>query len=81
MSDIIRAYELKRHDLFVKQGTLYLVVRVTNEGIVYSFFCRENEWGSGRYCTIGRWSQERVEYIGKKPKKKKTKPFKYESNL
>jgi hypothetical protein len=76
MSEIIRAYELKRGDLFIKQSVNYLVQKVTDTHIIYSNYSETYQGGSGQYCTIGRWSQERIEYLGQKPKKKKTKPFK-----
>jgi hypothetical protein len=75
MSEIIRAYELKRNDVFIKQTVTYVVVRVTDKDIIHSNYSFDCESGGGQYCRIGRWSQERVEYLGVKPKKKKTKPF------
>jgi len=76
MSEIIRAYELKKWDLFRKQGVVYLVLRITDKEIIYSGYMYELETYWGRGSEMGKYSQERVEYVGVKPEKKKTKPFK-----
>jgi hypothetical protein len=76
MSGIIRAYELKKGDLFKKQGTIYLVNELTDVKIIYSYYWEDLKSGGGNRFVMGRRSQERVEYVGEKPKKKKTKPFK-----
>ncbi len=75
MSEIIRAYELKRGDIFKKLGTYYLVIRVSEKEIVYSGWSENYETHSGAYGAMGGKTQERVEYMGVKPKKKLTKPF------
>ena len=72
---IIRAFELRRGNVFIKQGSYYVVVRVDNESIVYTSWNKNLERNSGTYGRIGVNSQERVEYIGVRPKKKKTKPM------
>jgi len=76
MSEIIRAYELKKWDLFIKQAVLFIVVKLTDTHILYSVYDREAGSYCGIYREMGRRSQERVEYFGTKPKKKKTKPIK-----
>jgi len=76
MSDIIRAYELNRYDLFIKQAVLFIVVKLTDIHILYSVYDREAGTYCGIYREMGRRSQERVEYFGTKPIKKKTKPIK-----
>jgi hypothetical protein len=76
MSEIIRAFQLKKGDLFIKQGTCYVVSGLTDGGIVYSWWSGKLKSRCGTYGRIGAKSQERVEYVGMKPKKKLTKPFK-----
>ncbi len=80
---IIRAYELKRGDIFKKQGYAYLVVQKTERDIIYRNYYAHDERIMGTIGIMGAYSQERIEHIGTKPKKKLTKPIKevYESNV
>lgn len=72
---IIRAYELKRWDIFIKQGGVYLVIRIINGEIHYTGYNQKEETYVGNKYYIGAKSQERVEWIGVKPVKKKTRPI------
>ncbi len=69
MSEIIRAYELKKMDLFIKQCVLYLVVRITDKEIHYCSYNEDWKTYAGTSNTMGRYSKERVEYVGSKIKK------------
>lgn len=83
---IIRAYELKRGDIFRKQGLLFLVYNKDEERIMYHNYYEGKNTISGSRGAIGINSQERVELVGvkeyrkafgPKPRKKKiTKPIK-----
>ena len=81
---IIRAYELKRGDIFKKQGYLFLVYHKNEQRIMYHNYYEGTNTVSGSRGTIGANSQERVELVdikiyergwGEKPRKK-TKPIK-----
>lgn len=82
MSDIIRAYKLKRGDIFKKQGLLFLVYFKDEQSIQYHNYYEGMNTVSGSRGTIGANSQERVEFIstktytrawGKRNRKKKLK--------
>lgn len=81
---IIRAYELKRGDIFKKQGYVFLVYHKDEEQIMYHNYYDGVATVSGSRGTIGAYSQERVELVdtkvymrafGRKPRKK-IKPIK-----
>lgn len=80
---IIRAYELEKGHLFVKQGTLYLVVHKDEIDIIFKSCDKDNFNAGGEERTIGARSQERVELAEagvvkdfQFNEKKKTKPHK-----
>ncbi len=50
----IRAHQLQKGDRFVKNGSVYRVIRVNKDGITYQYP------NGGTYYTIGRKSQEWV---------------------
>ncbi len=63
MSDIIRAYELKRGDIFKKQGYMFLVYHKDDKRIRYHNYYEGTNTVSGSRGTIGANSQERVELL------------------
>ena len=82
MSEIIRAHELKRGDIFKKQGLLFLVYFKDENLIQYHNYYENVNTVSGSRGTIGANSQEWVEFIstkiytrawGKRNRKKKLK--------
>lgn len=81
---IIRAYELKRGDIFRKQGLLFLVYNKDEQKIMYHNYYEGMNTVSGSRGEMGSNSQERVELIGRKTytrafgkkQRKKTKPIK-----
>jgi len=75
MSEIIRAYELKRGDIFKKQGYLFVVLSINDKHIVHRNYYAHDERTMGSVGKIGAKSQERVEYIGVRAAKKLTKPI------
>lgn len=84
---IIRAYLLEKGDLFLKQGTLYLVVHKNERDIIFKS-CDKNSFNAGgEERRIGSKSQERVELAEAgvvrdfmSIEKKKTKPKKIYSD-
>jgi len=57
---IIRAYELRKGDKFIKQGIRYVVKSSNSNGIIYY---PETTKSSAKKLHIGRMSHERVELI------------------
>jgi len=57
---IIRAYDLRKGDRFIKQGIRYVVKSSNSNGIIYS---AETTNSSVKKLTIGRMSHERIELI------------------
>ena len=72
----VRAYELEVNDLFIKQGTKYRVIRISDGKIFY-----DHKRGAG-YSFIGAKSMEFVMWIGKyePAKRPPPKPKKYNPN-
>lgn len=58
---IIRAYELKKGDVFERHGVRYKVIFVNDKVIHYSLISYLNH--QGRWSEMGRRSQERVVLI------------------
>lgn len=79
---IIRAFLLEKKDLFLKQGTIYIVIRVNKIEICFQSFSRDNFCASGPLRTMGVNSREKLElveresidgYVANQSAKKKTK--------
>jgi hypothetical protein len=66
MSEIIRAHELKRGDIFKKQGMLFLVYFKDDQLIQYHNYYEKMNTVSGSRGAIGANSQERVELTSTK---------------
>ena len=64
--NIIRAYELKRGDIFKKQGYMFLVYNKDDKRIWYHNYYEGPNTVSGSRGTIGANSQERVELTSTK---------------
>ena len=63
---IIRAHELKRGDIFKKQGLLFLVYFKDDKQIQYHNYYEGMDTVSGSRGQIGANSQERVEFMSTK---------------
>ena len=73
MSKIIRACELEKDDIYVKQGVRYRVARI-RDGKIESGSVGWVEYRTGTICSfIGVFSQERVELLDKAVVKKTKK--------
>lgn len=57
---IIRAYELKKGDVFERTGVKYKVIFVSDQGIYYKHY---KDRSAGHRGEMGRRSQERVVLI------------------
>lgn len=75
MSEIIRAYKLRKRDIFKKQGYLFVVLSVNEKHIVYRNYYPHDDRQMGSAGKMGAKSQERVEHIGVRAMKSLTKPI------